>query len=151
MIKDVIVRELRVIPDERGRLGEILRVDWPEFSEFAQAYFTTNYPGVVKAWHKHEKQEDNVTCVSGMIKLVMCDKREGSETYGEVQEVYLGEHAPRLVRIPRGVYHGWKCVSEKESIVVNLPTRMYDYENPDEQRLDWDTAEIDYNWDCKNG
>jgi len=151
MIKDVQIKELKVIPDERGRLGEILRADWPEFQNFAQCYFTTNYPGAIKAWHKHKSQDDFVTCVSGMIKLVMCDKREGSKTFGEVQEVFLGVHSPKLVRIPAGVYHGWKCISESESVVVNLPTKMYDYKNPDEDRLPYNTSEIDYNWEIKHG
>ncbi len=151
MIKDVQIRELKVIPDERGRLGEILRTDWPEFQNFAQCYFTTNYPGVIKAWHKHKYQDDNVTCVSGMIKLVMHDAREDSDTKGETQEVFLGIHAPKLVKIPAGVYHGWKCISESESIVVNLPTKMYDYKNPDEDRLPYNSAEIGYNWDIQHG
>lgn len=151
MIKDVQIRKLNVVPDERGRLGEIMRSDWPEFQDFKQCYFTTNYPEVVKAWHFHRRQDDFVVCISGMIKLVMYDDREGSETKGEIQEVFLGEHASKLVRIPAGVYHGWKCISEKESIVINLPTNLYDYKDPDEERLPWNTDKIDYNWDRKNG
>jgi dTDP-4-dehydrorhamnose 3,5-epimerase len=35
---------------------EILRRDDPIFQKFGQVYMTTNYPGVVKAWHYHKKQ-----------------------------------------------------------------------------------------------
>ena len=53
MIRDVKVKNLRCIPDERGRLMEILREDDEVFERFGQVYMTTNYTGVVKAWHYH--------------------------------------------------------------------------------------------------
>ena len=138
-IDGVAIKELRVIPDERGHLMEMLRSDDEVFERFGQAYVTTTYPGVVKAWHLHQKQDDNVVCVRGMIKLALFDGREGSSTNGEVMEIFLGEHRPVLVHIPKGVYHGWKCVSEYEAYVVNTPTELYDYEEPDEYRLPYDT------------
>ena len=54
MIEGVKIKKLRVIPDERGRLMEILRCDDALFRKFGQAYMTTVYPGVVKAWHYHK-------------------------------------------------------------------------------------------------
>ena len=147
MIQDVSLKKLRVIPDERGRLMEIMRRDEPEFKEFGQVYMTTNYPGVVKAWHYHKRQWDNVVCVKGMIKLVLYDFREGSSTKSELNEFFIGEYNPALIVIPPGVYHGWKCVSETESLVINIPSEPYDPECPDEFRLPYDTEEIPYNWD----
>src|SRR5450756_4496 len=150
-IDGVAIKQLRVIPDERGRLTEMLRSDDEAFERFGQRYVTTTYPGVVKAWHMPRKQDDNVVCVRGMIKLALYDGREGSATGGEVMEIFLGEHRPLLVHIPREVYHGWKCVSEYEAYVVNMPTELYDYDEPDEYRLPFDTDEIPYDWDLKMG
>jgi dTDP-4-dehydrorhamnose 3,5-epimerase len=110
---------------------------------------TTNYPGVVKAWHLHEVQEDMVACVKGMIKLVLFDSREASLTKGVVREYFIGDHNPMLVKIPAGVYHGWKGISAEESVVVNIPTEMYDYASPDERRLAWDTPDIPYDWEIE--
>jgi len=149
MIEGVKTKRLRVIPDERGRLMEILRADDELFQKFGQVYMTTNYPGVVKAWHYHKKQSDNVTCVKGMIKLVLHDAREGSPTNGETQEFFLGEHNPLLVHIPPFVYHGWKCISDTESIAVNLVTEVYQYDQPDEHRRPWNDPEIAYDWGIK--
>ena len=150
-IDGVAIKQLRVIPDERGRLMEMLRSDDEVFERFGQSYVTTTYPGVVKAWHMHKKQNDNVVCVRGMIKLALYDGREGSSTKGEVMEIFLGEHRPILVHIPREVYHGWKCVSEYEAYVVNTPTELYDYDEPDEYRLPFDAKEIPYDWELKMG
>lgn len=150
MIDGVVVKSLRVIPDERGRLMEIFRSDDELFEKFGQVYTTTTYPGVIKAWHFHKKQTDHVACVRGMIKLALFDAREDSPTKGEVDEVYVGEHNPALVRIPNGVYHGWKCISEYEAIIVNCPNELFNYAAPDEHRLPFDTGEIPYDWSLKN-
>ena len=146
-IDGVWVKDLQVIPDERGRLQEILRADDDGFKKFGQVYISTTYPGVVKAWHLHKVQEDNFCCVKGMVKLVLYDSRDDSPTKGTVTEYFLGDHNPLLVRVPAGVYHGWKCISPDESIVVNIPTEPYNREAPDEYRAAWNTPDIPYSWD----
>ena len=89
---------------------------------------TTTYPGVVKAWHKHEQQTDNIACVVGMIKVALYDGREGSPTHGEVNQFYLGVHKPALLQVPAGIHHGWMCVSQEEAVIVNVPTEPYDHD-----------------------
>ena len=150
-IEGVIVKELRVNPDERGRLMEIMRNDDPFFQDFGQVYMTTNYPGVVKAWHAHKSQTDHVACVQGMIKMVLYDGREDSPTYRTINEFFVGIHNPRLIVIPPGVYHGWKCISDEESVVVNIPNRVYSHDDPDEIREPYNSEHIPYDWDIKMG
>jgi len=127
MIDGVKVKKLRVIPDERGRLMEILRSDDEIFQQFGQVYMTTTYPNVVKAWHLHKIQTDNVAVVRGMLKLVL------------------------LVQIPPGVYHGWMCISETEAVAVNCPTEPYNRGKPDEYRLPPHGNDIPYQWQRKDG
>jgi dTDP-4-dehydrorhamnose 3,5-epimerase len=146
-IDGVWVKDLSVIPDERGRLMEILRADDEGFTKFGQVYISTTYPDVVKAWHLHKVQVDNFACVKGMVKLVLYDARDESPTKGTLTEYFIGDHNPKLVRVPAGVYHGWKCVSQDESIVVNTPTEPYNREAPDEYRAAWNTPDIPYSWD----
>ncbi|HNQ19112.1 MAG TPA: dTDP-4-dehydrorhamnose 3,5-epimerase family protein [Smithellaceae bacterium] len=151
MIDGVLVKKIKVIPDERGRLMEILRADDKAFEKFGQVYMTTAYPGVVKGWHYHKKQADNMAVVRGMMKIVLYDGREQSPTFGEVNEIFAGNHNPVLVHIPPLVCHGFKCISEEEAIVVNVPTEMYNYETPDEFRLPAHGGEVPYDWTRKDG
>ncbi|MGB9735050.1 MAG: dTDP-4-dehydrorhamnose 3,5-epimerase family protein [bacterium] len=151
MIDGVKVKNLRVICDERGRLMEILRSDDDIFIKFGQVYMTTAYPGVVKAWHYHKHQTDNMTVVKGMMKIVLYDDREGSKTRGEVNQFFVGEHNPVLIVIPEMVYHGFKCISETEAIVINIPTNVYNYKQPDEYRIDPHNNNIPYDWSRKDG
>jgi len=151
MIKGVMVKKLKVIPDERGRLMEILRVDDEMYKGFGQVYMTTAYPGVVKGWHYHKKQFDNMAVVKGMMKIVLYDGRPDSSTYGEINEFFAGEYNPVLVHIPPYVYHGFKCISREEAVVVNTPTEVYNYQDPDEFRVHPHDNDIPYEWDRKDG
>lgn len=150
MINGVKTKKLKVIPDERGRLMEILRSDDELFEKFGQVYITTVYPGVVKGWHYHKKQIDNITVIKGMAKLVLYDNRENSPTKGEINEFFIGEHNPMLVQVPKLVLHGFKGISENEAIMLNCPTEVYDYEKPDEFRMPAHNEEIPYNWEREN-
>jgi len=151
LIDGVKIKKLKIIPDERGRVMEMLRSDDELFEKFGQIYMTTNYPGVVKAWHFHKLQKDNVVCVKGMLKLVLFDPREGSTTKGKVNEFFIGDYNPTLIQIPEEVYHGWKNIGETECLVVSAPTMPYNYEQPDEYRKPFNDSEIPYNWDIKMG
>ena len=71
LIDGVVLKNLKVIPDERGWLMEIIRKDDPFFSQFGQVYLTVAYPEVVKGWHYHKKQTDHFCCVKGMLKVVL--------------------------------------------------------------------------------
>ena len=151
MIDGVRIKNLRVIPDERGRLIEVLRNDDEIFEKFGQVYITTAYPGVVKGWHYHKIQADNMCVIKGMMKIVLFDSQDNSPTKGEINEFIVGVYNPILIHIPTFVYHGFKCISEDEAIVINIPTEKYNYDNPDEYRVDPHDNEIPYEWALKEG
>ena len=151
MIEGVKVKELRVIPDERGWLMEIFRCDDDFFQKFGQVYVTTAYPEVVKAWHMHKKQTDNFTCIHGMMKVALYDDRRDSSTKGEVNEFVIGEKNPLLISVPPLVYHGFKAIGTETAYFLSIPTEPYNYKNPDEYRLPPDTDEIPYDWILEPG
>jgi|GEM_PF-112355 len=151
MIDGVKTKILKVIPDERGYLMEILRCDEDLLRQFGQVYMTTAYPGVVKGWHYHNKQDDNFAVVKGMIKLVLYDRRTDSPTHAEVNEFFIGVQRPMLIHIAHGIAHGFKGVGVEEAIIVNTVTEAYDYKNPDAFRIDPHGGEIPYDWSRKDG
>jgi dTDP-4-dehydrorhamnose 3,5-epimerase len=145
LIDGVIVKPLRLVRDERGWLMEILRADDPHFKRFGQVYVTVAQPGVVKAWHCHERQTDHLTVVAGVARIGLYDGREGSPSYGKVLDLLAGEDNPVLVIVPPGVYHGFKAEGAPAH-VVNVPTELYDYEHPDELRRSHDDPDIPFDW-----
>jgi dTDP-4-dehydrorhamnose 3,5-epimerase len=146
MIEGVVTKPLKTLADERGWLTEILRNDWEHFKKFGQVYVTAAYPQVVKAWHTHKKQTDNMACIKGMVKLVLYDGRKSSETKDETNELTIGDRNLLLVHIPPEVWHGFKAISEDYALILNVPTELYDYKQPDEHRLPPDTNKIPYDW-----
>jgi dTDP-4-dehydrorhamnose 3,5-epimerase len=151
MIEGVKVKELRFHLDERGRLLEILRCDEEIFKAFGQVYITTVNPGIIKGWHMHKKQTDNLCCVKGNIKLVLYDSRSDSSTRGEIQEFFMGDFNPILVQIPPQVYHAIKCIGNEDAIILNVPDLPYNHRDPDEYRLDPFTDQIPYDWNKVHG
>jgi dTDP-4-dehydrorhamnose 3,5-epimerase len=155
LIDGVMIKELRPLPDARGYLMEILRSDDVGFfgsdAPFGQVYLTCAYPGVVKAWHAHRRQADRFCCVSGNARLVLYDDRPESPTSGYVNQLILGNLAPKLVLIPAGVQHGFAALGAEPALVINIPTKTYDYNDPDELRLDPHDNHVPFDWNRVDG
>ena len=148
MIAGVEVRPLKQIADERGKIMHMLRADDPNFEKFGEIYFSVVYPGVIKGWHLHKAMTLNYAVISGMIKLVLYDDRPASPTRGELQELFIGEDNYCLVRIPPGIWNGFKGIGTARAIVANCATLPHD---PDEiLRMDAFTDKIPYRWDLKH-
>ncbi len=147
MIDGIQIKQLNRHADERGYLMEMLRCDDEMFGKFAQAYVSMNYPGVIRAWHYHKKQDDIWVCVKGMIKAVVYDSREDSPTFGEVSEFFLGHDNPIMLKIPVGTMHGYKTVGVEPSLLVNFPSELYDPK--DEYREPYDSPQIPYDWEIR--
>jgi dTDP-4-dehydrorhamnose 3,5-epimerase len=149
MIKDVLIVPLKQIPDERGKIMKMLRADDAHFEKFGEIYFSIVYPGVVKGWHLHRQMTLNYAAPSGMIKFVMYDARPNSPTKGELQEIFIGEDNYVLVKVPPGIYNGFKGIGVKPAIVANCATLPHD---PEEiMRVDPFKNDIPYSWDVKHG
>jgi dTDP-4-dehydrorhamnose 3,5-epimerase len=149
MINGVLVKELSQITDERGKIMHMLRADEPHFEKFGEIYFSIVYPGIVKGWHIHKEMTLNYAVISGMVKLVLYDPRKGSKTKGEIQELFIGDDNYVLVKIPPGIWNGFKGIGAKPAIVANCATIPH---RPDEiERLDPSDNDIPYDWGLKHG
>jgi len=47
--------------------------------------------------------------------------------------------------------HGFKCISDEESIVINVTSEPYNHESPDEFKLNPHDNKIPYDWNRKDG
>jgi dTDP-4-dehydrorhamnose 3,5-epimerase len=151
VIEGVKVKRLKVIPDERGLLMEMMRDDDEFFQRFGQVYLSVVYPGVVKGWHYHKRQTDHFVFVKGMAKVVLYDGRETSGTKGEIDEFFMGEQNPILLVIPPLVLHGMKGVGTEPAYLINTPTEHYVHDEPDEHRVAPHSGEVPYDWNRKDG
>ena len=147
MIHGVVSKPLTVHCDDRGVFMELLREDEPFFRRFGQSNFSITYPGVIKAFHWHRRQDDLWFVAAGMAQVVLHDLREDSPTRGETSVYYLGEHSRHLLVIPAGVAHGYRVLGTQPVLLVYHTTHTYDPE--DELRLPYNDPSIGFDWTTK--
>lgn len=150
MIEGVRIKQLVTHPDDRGYFREILRDDDGLMSRFGQASVTLTYPGVIKAFHRHERQDDLWYVASGMAQVVLYDQRQDSPTHGETQVLYAGGSNPILIVIPHGVVHGYKVLGTSPVVLVYFTSESHNPKAPDEQRLPFDDPTINFDWRMKH-
>ncbi len=149
-IDGVRIRPLVAHADDRGSLTEVLRSDWPEFERFGQAIVTVNLPGVIRGWHWHRHQTDVIVVISGVAVIPLYDAREGSPTRGTVEEHLSDERQRFALFVPPGVYHGYKTLGASPAVILNFPSRTYDPQRLDEERVAHDDPAIPYDWSARS-
>jgi dTDP-4-dehydrorhamnose 3,5-epimerase len=146
-IEGVHMHEVRHVPRDHGIITEIFRPEWdPTGLPVAQIYQSRLYPGAIGAWSCHMKNVDRLFINQGNVKLVLFDGRENSPTFRRINEYHVGDARPAMMVIPIGVWHGLQNLGAADALMLNFPTRSYNYEDPDHYRLPFDTPEIPYSW-----
>jgi len=140
MLKGIEIKPLKKFADERGLFTEIMRNDWKGVfqEEVVQANFSISYPGIVRAWHRHMRgQVDYFVVLKGALKICAYD----DETK-ELDEITSTGEKLQVVRIPGHYWHGFKVIGDERAYLVYFTNKLYDYENPDEERRRWDDETI---------
>jgi len=136
MLEGLRVKPIKRLPDERGFFTEVMRTDWKDLFEddtVAQSNLSWTYPGVIRAWHRHLRgQNDYFLALKGAIKICLYD----DETR-ELDEVISGSLNLQLVRVPGYYWHGFKALGDESAMLLYFTTRLYDPEKPDEERRTW--------------
>jgi dTDP-4-dehydrorhamnose 3,5-epimerase len=162
-IEGVEVHRLARFVDDRGFFQEIYRAraDHPG-SEGLAGFFRgvpvaqVNYTVVdvenhIKGLHYHLKQQDVWFCPHpSKAKFVLFDVRKGSPTYLRTQVIVAGDGQDLLVRIPEGVAHGYRPLTNPCALLY-IVTRTFDANDPDEFRIPWDHPAVRELWEVPNG
>jgi dTDP-4-dehydrorhamnose 3,5-epimerase len=152
LVDGMSFRESVTHRDDRGSVTEMYDPRWnwhPDPLVFV--YQFTIRPGLVKGWGLHRQHEDRYFVVDGEMELVLYDPRPDSSTYGKISRVLLSAERPRLVNVPRNVWHADHNVGSKDVRVVNFPTIQYDHTSPDKYRLPLDTPLIPFKFEGARG
>ncbi len=142
MLKGVQAKTLKRYPDERGVFTEIFRKDWGDFFDekdpVVQSNFSVTYPGIIRAWHKHERgQTDYFVVVRGSLRICVFDDKTN-----ELDEVVSSSESLQIVKVPGHYWHGFKVVGNKPALLVYFTTRLYDAGHPDEIRRSWEDKTV---------
>jgi dTDP-4-dehydrorhamnose 3,5-epimerase len=137
LIAGVQIVPLRVIPDARGDVMRMLRVDDPHFTAFGEIYFSCVNPGVIKGWRKHTRMVQNLAVPVGQVQVALYDGRPDSATYRQVQDVIVGPPENyALVLIPPGVWNAFKGLGDTASVIANCASILHDPAESEMRPLD---------------
>lgn len=130
--------------DDTGNFTELIRatdgyIDGLENFPIRQTSLSLLLPGVIKAFHFHENQDD-LWYVPPYNRIVanLIDLRADSSTKGHHMRIILGGGSNTLLRIPAGVAHGAGNLWHEPQTLIYFVTAQFDANNPDEHRLPWD-------------
>jgi dTDP-4-dehydrorhamnose 3,5-epimerase len=140
MLPGIFIKPLKRFADERGFFTEIMRSDWTDTfqDELCQANMSISYPGIVRAWHRHERgQVDHFLVLRGALKICAYD----DESH-ELDEIISSGENPQVIRMPGHYWHGFRVVGNELAMLVYFVNRLYDYKDPDEIRRPWDDSTI---------
>jgi len=114
-------------------------------SAAGQVNFSVQHPGVVKAWHRHQKQTDFWMCLRGHLKVGVHE--EGSAS---AWMLVIGEKNPGTVVIPPPLWHGAATVGSEPAGLLYYVTHAYNPAAPDEDRRPHDALE-GFPWEVRHG
>jgi len=136
MLPGITIKPIKRNFDERGSFAEIMRNDWKDLfgeDKIAQANLSITYPNIIRAWHKHLKdQTDYFIALQGAIKIGVFDDKTQ-----ELDEIVSTGQIPQAVRVPGHFWHGFKAIGTEPAMLLYFTTNLYDAANPDEERRPW--------------
>ncbi|TVQ59863.1 MAG: hypothetical protein EA379_09655 [Phycisphaerales bacterium] len=101
-----------------------------------QINYSVQFPGVIKAWHRHHKQTDFWMCLMGHIKVGV-HREDDAKSWLLV----IGERKPGVLVIPPPLWHGAATVGNTPAGLLYYVTHAYDPAAPDEDRRGHDTIQ----------
>jgi dTDP-4-dehydrorhamnose 3,5-epimerase len=141
-IEGIIASPLKIIEHPNGNLYHIMRNFDAGFKGFGEVYISTVKHGAVKAWKKHLKMTCNFAVPLGCVKIVLCDKRTESVTFGVINEHILSRANYVRLTVPPGIWYGFEGMESGENMLINLADINHD---PAEQ-VNAGRGEIDINY-----
>jgi dTDP-4-dehydrorhamnose 3,5-epimerase len=141
MLKGIILIPIKRACDERGCFTEIMRQDWKDLlgqDQPLQTNYSTTFPGIIRAWHRHNRgQNDYFIVLKGAMKICGYD-----EETKELDEIISTGLDLQVLRMPGYYWHGFKAIGNETALLIYFTTNLYDYRNPDEERRPWDDPKI---------
>lgn len=136
IIEGVSVRYAITQPDERGSITEVFDPRWAISTDpMVYLYEFTIRPSTIKGWIKHFDQTDRVFLQRGAVRFVLYDDRPDSPTYQMINQFTLTEQNRGMLLYPAGVFHALENVGSTDAVLLNMPTRPYNHQDPDKYRI----------------
>lgn len=142
---------IRVIPltshaDERGFFREVVKKSW-KISDICQVSVSQTKPGIIKAFHWHNRQRDVWHLLQGRLLVGLHDLRKTSKTHGQtISFEWDAEKVPCLLVIPKKIAHGYKVLGSQNALMLYMMDSEYNPQKQDEERMEFDDPAVALDW-----
>ncbi|MCX5689388.1 MAG: hypothetical protein NTV94_06300 [Planctomycetota bacterium] len=110
-----------------------------------QVNYSVQYPGVIKAWHRHQLQTDFWIGLAGHLKAGIHRESDGKSWL-----IVIGEKRPGVLIIPPTLWHGAATVGDVSAGLLYYVTHSYNAAKPDEERRAFDSI-AGFPWQVRHG
>jgi dTDP-4-dehydrorhamnose 3,5-epimerase len=143
LIHGVNLYPLKRIHNPKGDIFHALKNSDEGFFGFGEIYFTQIYHKQVKGWKRHNRFPLNLIVITGRVKFIIFDDREGSKSKGRFCEIELSpnDNYKRLTIEP-GIWMSFFGMDESVSTLMDIIPEPHNPEESDRKELD----EIPYNF-----
>ena len=118
---EIIIRPLKRIHLEDGDVLHGLRSSEKEFHGFKEAYFSSIKPNKVKAWKRHLRMTMNLIIPVGKVHFNFYDNEKVLLTH-----TIIGEDNYARITVPPMIWFGFKGLSSKTSLILNISNELHD-------------------------
>jgi dTDP-4-dehydrorhamnose 3,5-epimerase len=122
LLSDILISETTTIPNELGNIIKIIQAGQEQKNQVSEVYCSWLRSNRTKAWKKQEIQTMNLFVIIGTIRFVFIDCNE------KVMKIDINAGS-KLLTIPPGIWYGFKCISDADSLILNITDLLH---NPDQ-------------------
>lgn len=141
---NVVYSKPEIFETEKGPVYKGIGRDDSGFKSFGEAYFSFINHNDIKGWKCHTKMTCNLMCISGEIKIILCDLDDSKMEVIETIEFILSRKEYGRLTIPPGVWFGIKGL-QGENIILNVAdivhedgeVKTMDVQHPIFQYINW--------------
>lgn len=128
---------LNVFENANGKLFHHVRSDSHYYEKFGEIYYSLTYAGVVKGWKLHKEVSQIFTVPHGNMKFVFFDQRAGSKSYGQFDEIVIGEKNYGALKMAAGIWYAFTPIGKEQALVANQITLPHDAGEAEQRPLEY--------------
>jgi len=142
-IDDVLITPLKKINTPGGDVLHAMKSSDLGYVNFGEAYFSTVEQDSIKGWKRHHDMTLNLVVPVGVVRFVIYDDRENSNTIQKFQEIIISKEINYCrLTVPPMVWLGFQGMGRVTSTILNIADIEHSAEEVDRKNLE----EIKFNW-----
>ena len=124
-MKGVHFKKLKIYDTEKGPVYKGIQNGEVGLKQYGESYFSFVNQDQVKGWKCHKIMTCNLICITGEVKIILCEMNDKNFELIETMEFILSREQYSRLTIPPGIWFGMKG-QKKENIILNVSDKLHE-------------------------